>query len=439
MINSTGNLMCWQAKYPPARRSIDHPNSFATIGFILLVFGLSTSVAEVYAEDAAIELAGPNATANILASDAENKPDALDIDEQAGLAEWKAGLKQRTGLDIGIDYNALGYYATHSMAADGAASGVFRVFGTWELFQRGNPDNGSIVFKVENRHAYTALAPKAFGEPLGYVGYPTVPFSDQGWRVTHLFWQQRFGEAHGVAYVGFLDITDYTDVYTLASPWTGFSNLVFQNGSGTIGGSPDGALGAMLGGFISSHFYAAGSVVDANASSSDIGAGFDTLINDFETFKTFEFGWTSRKERLFIDNAHLTFWQIDERKRAGTPDGWGIDFSLSALVDNAWLPFLRGGWSEDGGSTYQASVSAGFGYTRRPGQSQLGVGVNWSRPNARTFATKLDDQITLEVFQQLQLTEGIEITPSIQYIHSPALNPNDDSTLLFGLRLRAAI
>jgi hypothetical protein len=58
-----------------------------------------------------------------------------------------------------------------------------------EAASDGEANNGSIVFKVENRHAYTDLAPSAFGGELGYVGLANTVFSDQGWRTTHLFWQ----------------------------------------------------------------------------------------------------------------------------------------------------------------------------------------------------------------------------------------------------------
>jgi carbohydrate-selective porin OprB len=37
----------------------------------------------------------------------------------------------------------------------------------------------------------------------------------------------------------------------------------------------------------------------------------------------------------------------------------------------------------------------------------------------------------------LELARGIEVTPSFQYIDNPALNPEADSTVLFGLRFRA--
>ena len=41
---------------------------------------------------------------------------------------------------------------------------------------------------------YVDLAPKAFGFDQGMVGLIEPPFSDEGNRVTNLFWRQRFND-----------------------------------------------------------------------------------------------------------------------------------------------------------------------------------------------------------------------------------------------------
>ena len=140
-----------------------------------------------------------------------------------------------------------------------------------------------------------------------------------------------------------------------------------------------------------------------------------------------------------LDNAHLTVWQINERDDAGTSDGWGVSFSLSGAVGESWLPFLRGGWARDGASFYEAAVSTGFGYSSQPGRDLLGVGLHWSRPNSDTFGEALRDQYTLEAFQLWQVTQRLQITPSVQLIKNAAQNRDDDFTALFGLRVRYVI
>lgn len=390
------------------------------------------------AENVEDVISGPDATPKVLANDAAEKPDITNIDIQKRFDSFKKTLKARTGLDFGIDYNVLGYVASSSLGKDNTSSGSLRFLGTWDLFDRNGPNQGGLVFKFEHRHSYGKVAPTAFNSEIGYAGLVSSVFSDQRWRTTHLFWRQQFADGRGVAYGGFLDVTDYTDVYALASPWTGFSNLAFQTGSGTIGGLPDGAFGGMVGGFLTSNIFASASIADANADATDIGKGFGTFFNDFETFKTVEIGWTSGQKRQFIDNVHATFWQIDERTDAGTRDGYGVSFSATKGINDQWLPFIRGGWAHDGGSLYSAAVSVGVGYQHVPGRDLLGIGLNWSRPNKGTFGTQLDDQFTLEVFQRLQVTEGFQVTPSIQVIKEPALNQEEDLIALLGARARLA-
>jgi len=75
----------------------------------------------------------------------------------------------------------------------------------------------------------------------------------------------------------------------------------------------------------------------------------------------------------------------------------------------------------------------------RPGRDLLGFGLNWSRPNSDTFGEQLRDQYTLEVFQQWQITERLQVTPSLQLIKDAAHNPEEDFTAVFGLRGRYAI
>lgn len=382
--------------------------------------------------------AGPAAPTSQVEADQETKENLLDLHILERWDAWKDPVYDRIGLKYGIDYNSLGYVSTSSPGDIGAASGVVRLYGSWDFFGRGTDDTGGVIYKIEHRHRYAKLTPSEFGFEIDYAGFPNPLFTDQEFRVTHLHWRQSLRNGRLVGYAGWLDITDYTDVYAMASPWTAFSNLAFSTGSGTIGGLPDGALGFMLGGFLSKHFYANFGLVDANADPTDIGAGFDTFFGDFETFKSAEIGWTSDASLLFVNNAHVTFWQIDERTAAGTPDGWGVNVSATAAVAQSWLPFIRAGWAKDGGSLYEGSVSIGVGHQAPGSDSLVGVAVNWSLPNSDTFGAELGSQFTAEIFYRAQLTQRIQITPSVQLIGNPALSPDESFLAVFGLRARAA-
>lgn len=206
---------------------------------------------------------------------------------------------------MGADYNALILKASESPGERTSASGALRFYGSWELLGRGTDHKGGIVFKVENRHAFTPVAPNAFGAEIGYAGVVNTVYGNQNWRTTQVLWRQYFREGNGMPYLGYMDTTDFTDSFTLASPWCGFGNMVFENGSGTIGGLPNGALGVMFTGFVADDVYATAAVVDANGNASDLGGETAAFFDDFETFKTFEIGWMPSADSP--DNFHLTF------------------------------------------------------------------------------------------------------------------------------------
>jgi porin len=345
-------------------------------------------------------------------------------------------MQEENGLSIGVDYSAVSLSASESLGEDHAAGGMLRFFGTWDLFGRGSDNTGALVWKIENRHAYTDIAPSALGFETGYIGLFEPPFSDQKARVTNLYWRQRWDNVTLIA--GFLDVTDYVDVYALASPWTGFMNFAFSTGTTTIPLPNDATLGIALGVWLTDRLYVIGGLSDTNSDPTNPFDGFDTFFDEREYFKHFEVGATNSRENIYVDNIHLTIWQVDEREAAKTPDGWGANFSYTRYLDDKWLPYIRAGYADDGGSLMQKSLSVGIAYQPVPGSNLLGAGFNWGEPNESSFESGLDDQYALEVFYRLNISEQLAITPDIQFIRNPAQNPTESSIWVFGLRARMA-
>ena len=402
---------------------------------------LSEPAEEQAAGDRSWETESPDVVTNQLKT---NRDDTSPLIKQRPLeawANWKSEFAEDTGFQFNIDYIAFNYQASDSVGEDSSASGVLRAYGKWDILGRGSNDTGSLIFKTENRDAYDGVAPQDFGFELGYVGLIHCCASNQGARTTNLYWRQSWMDQRVVNYTGFIDITDYTDVYAMASPWTGFSNLVFATGSGTMGGLPDGAFGTMVATWLSDSIYVIAGIADANADQADLFDGFNTFFDEFETFKNIDIHWTPSKDEIFFNNIHLSFYQIDEREEAGTNDGYGVSFSATRGVDNKFLPFIRAGWGKDGNSLLEASVSVGLGYQDQTiaGEGLFGIGLNWGRPNEDTFQADLDDQYTAEVFYRWEVMRGLQITPSIQLISDPALNPDDDFISVFGVRARVVL
>lgn len=350
---------------------------------------------------------------------------------------WKNGVAERTGFNWSLDYSTLFMGVNDSPGEDNASSGMVRFFGFWDLVNRGGPNKGSLNWKIENRHSYTAVPPSGLSFESGYVGLFEPSFSDQQTRLTNLYWKQYFAEGTWAFVAGFLDATDFIDVYLLASPWTAFNNFVFSTGSAAMDLPNDATLGIGAGGMITEKMYVQAGITDANSDPTDPFHGFDSVASDSDFFKWVEIGFTPKQDKLYLDNIHLTFWHIDERVN-GTPDGWGVNVSWQQWINDKWLPFVRGGFTEDSGSLLEKSVTVGVGYQPIPMRGVIGLGFNWGKPNQTSFEGA-GTQYTTELFWRYQLTKEVAVTPSIQYIKDPALSAEENNLWAYGLRVRVAL
>ncbi len=388
------------------------------------------------------EFGGPNSVGATLREDDAVKEATVFRFEgiQRGLKpyfDWKGRVNEKHGLAFGLDYTALYQAANESPGKDDAGSGILRLFGTWTALGRDSGNTGSLVYKVENRHSYTDLAPQDLGFEVGYAGLTAGPYNDAGWLLTNLYWQQKFNEGRVSFIAGQVDTTDYVDVYGLVSPWLAFTNLAFSTDP-TIP-APNQGLGAAVGVMATDNIYVVAGLADANGDPTDPGEGFNTFFDDREYFSHIEVGWTTSRERIYLDNVHLTAWHVDERDEARVPDGKGLAFSFARFINEKWMPFVRAGYADDGGALWERSLSTGFGYYMKKRRDLLGLGLNWSRPARESFGPGLDDQYTVEFFYRLQLSQNFAITPDVQLLIDPALNPTEDQIWIVGVRLRLAL
>ena len=189
-------------------------------------------------------LAGPDQVENRLHIDSNQVTPLLPSNFARGYFDWKDRIKSENGVGFGGDYSFAWLSASDSLGEDTAFGGMYRMFGSWEVTSDGKGNSGALIWKVEHRHAYGSnVPPGSLGFEIGYVGLFLPPFSDQGARLTHLAWKQSFSEGRGTFVVGFNDVTDYVDVYALASPWLHFMNLAFSTGSGSIDLPNDASIG----------------------------------------------------------------------------------------------------------------------------------------------------------------------------------------------------
>ena len=217
-------------------------------------------------------------------------------------------------------------------------------------------------------------------------------------------------------------------------------NFAFSTGSASMFIPNDATFGVAGGAMLSKNMFLIGGLVNAYTDPTDPFETVGDFFSENEYFSSIELGWTRSQGRIYQDNMHLTLWHVDESLPAETPGGWGVAFNYSRSLDeDRFMPFVRGGYADEGGTLLQKSLSAGLGYNAFSGRDQLGVAINWGEPNEDSFGPDLDDQFVFEAYYRWQLTEQFAITPDIQYLKDPALNTEQDSLWVFGLRGRLAL
>jgi len=374
-----------------------------------------------------------------LKADSQTNAPTLSLTPMEKYNNWRRktrdDLEQSIGLTLGGDYSALVQGATESLGEDWAASGVFRVYGHWVWPGEPWKNHGSFTFKFENRHRYTDIAPQQLGGQIGYTALTADTWSDAGWLLSNFYWYQQLLDNRLSFVAGVVDVTDYVDVFGLVNPWTDYMNSAFLT-SPTMA-TPGQGLGAAVRGSITTNFYVLAGFANANGDPTEPLDDFDTFFSEGEFFKHIELGWVSSWERRQQDNIHMTFWQTSPRSDAGIPSGWGGTISASHLFADRWLPFLRAGWSDGGGGVpYEGAVAVGAGYYMRNRSDLLAVGFNWGRPSTETYGTRLGDEYTIELLYRIHLLHQLSVTPDVQILISPALNPDADVVGVFGLRAR---
>lgn len=369
-------------------------------------------------------LGGPSSVGYQLKLDAKPPDEAISRPWQT----YKLEIRRRSGLDFNFDYATLYQNASSSLTgSDEAFSGVFRLYGKWELTGRGTKNVGSLIAKVENRVRLGGdVVPGDLGGNLGYFGTTGASFTDAGWFLAPLYWEQFLADGRAAFVAGRLDSLDFVDISGYSGQW-----LRFQNGSLLVNSTvpyPDLGLGAGAGFKAGDDWWLGATIHDANGD----GSKFDFLVDGAEFFKQAYLSWSPNRSRRMDRAAHLTVWHADERTGSGIEDGWGVAVSANWMCDNGLMPFMRAGWADGTAARADATVVGGVLYRPSNGIGEFGGALGWESLSG----TGLGDQTAAEVFFRWDVNPHVSFTPSLQVLFNPALNPSDDAIVLGGIRAR---
>lgn len=352
----------------------------------------------------------------------------------AFLQPWfdgKRGLNDSRGLEIGSHYVTVFQRLSDSLTDDKQAwSGIIRLAGTWLLTGEDTENTGTLIFKVENRHEIGSnISPSELANSAGYLGQTGPLFTDVDTVLVDLNWQQYFNDGRTGVIAGRYDPSDYMNVAGYANPWTSFQNLSVMLDSSIA--FPDASYGIGVGHWLNDQWAVGGSINDANGTISDLGF----FEGGSEFFTEAQLIWTpSRDERLF-KRVGLTVWDVDAREDLGIGSGNGVALTANWTFADRWMPFIRLGRSDGTASIYRESATVGFIHYLAARSDLFGFGINRGDPSDES----LREQTTVEFFYRFQVAENFAITPSVQLLKDPALNPLEDRVWVFGLRVRLAL
>lgn len=350
----------------------------------------------------------------------------------------KKEINEKYGVRYGLNYTAVYLTASEGItdsSQTNAASGIIDIPVSWLLAGKESGNRSTLAFKFENRHNYssTKVPPMFLGFETGSMLLPATKVNEFSFRFPELYWQQVLFASKLHFVVGKVDPTNYYTFHGLIHPFMNF----FGYGASVSASAnwPNQGFGVIASVLPTKKkdFYIMAGLHDAGGDPFKDGQVLYWGDNFFDGkfFKAVEVGFVPTFEERYFKKVSITYWHSDEYP--GSAEGDGIAIASHWFFQEKWVPFLLAGFSDGNGANTLAKsiISTGLG-RRFKSHDLVGFNLNWMRPPG----TGLRDQYTAELYYRFYLTEHLELTPDLQYVKDPSLNPGVSSLWYFGLRSR---
>ena len=138
-----------------------------------------------------------------------------------------------------------------------------------------------------------------------------------------------------------------------------------------------------------------------------------------------------RASRSLLDgeegNYRLMGFYRESEGRTG--HGWSFSFDQTLGPVQA---FLRGSFADGEISDFETAWSMGASFAAPLGRSHDAIGLGWARGEPK--ADKPNEEL-VELFWRFQVHRYVSISPDVQWVKNPADNPDEDNTVVLGVRL----
>ena len=345
-------------------------------------------------------------------------------------------VKNTTALSLGMSYTTIYQIVPEAPTPHHTLVGSFDLYGSWHLVDSTMLGDGILGFVFRDRTNWGPLTGNQLaadtGLPWGINNSGSAGYN----RFNQVWWQQSLLGNKLVIQAGKIDETTHFNtnrvassdgrdfmmqslVYsqTIAFPSNGMGfniryrpdpRLYLDAGFGDANGNPDNKPSDSINSFLQGHYFEAFEV---------------GLVPEIKTFSS----------SLEEGHYRLMAWHTAATSEHG--DGAGVALSVDQEVPMHLVPFLRLGYCPAGVGRTSTEVDWGVVSVEPLGRpsDRLGIGATWAQPTPPST----HDQFAIEAFYRAELVDGFQVTPDVELIFDPALNPNSTFQAIFGIRVRA--
>lgn len=358
--------------------------------------------------------------------------------------QFKKDLYEIYGVKLGISYQMNYQQASDSLTDTDSAWGQFGLFeGKWELLNRGQDFEGSLVWSFDWRSTIGDNA-KGWNFHLDTGSLWPTDFVHQDWGpwVPVFLWEQWFAKDVFVMRLGNQFSSATYDFFRFKDGRTSFTATPFTNAVSSIPTGPPGlAANFEWRPTKETELYISGTINDLNAKGGEW--VWDRPFRYGQFFYGLEVGHFWRRDDNDFDHVHLNVFYADERDTAPpipmipSEAGWGF----KVLGEKQFGQFVGFGsytynTAEGGGfgtAIARHAVTAGVAFLNPlGGGGELNLGGVWAQP----IPNELRNQYGLNAYWKILLTPDVWITPGVQLIFDPSLNPDKDLLALGQIKFR---
>jgi hypothetical protein len=377
---------------------------------------------------------------------------SLQFPGRDDLAEFRRSIYEKYGFTFGASYQQL-FQSTSATARtatnDTALGGWAAVSTTWTALDRGGPYEGTLVVRGAFRGSLgDNTVPAVFGlRDIGslWSNYEWTSWN-QGFRIEDLFWEQKIGSQFSFrvgnqgpqAVFNFFRFKDARTGFT-ASPAAFNETIPYP----TFGLGASFRLWPIV---TDPGVYVVGTLNDMNGDPAANGLDWSTF-GKRQYFYGVELGKDWRRDNGEFDHLHLDLFYADRRSTRNpdtSPNVAGGGFKLAGEKQIGQIvAFANYVYNTAQGGGISTTVSrhtaiAGVAYLRPFDiQGEVAVSTMWARSFANLIpGVDARNQYGVETYWTIGVTPNSSLTPGIQLIFNPALNPSRDFVAVPHMKFR---